>query len=737
MIKKTFLTAMLVLMVLTTGAWQSNYAVRAASQHTGIAKTSVNASELAQVATFGKTSPANGATNVDPASITFSWQAYSPTPDSYSYCIKEGSPCVANDPHWTRTGLNRSVTLTNFAHGKTYYWQVRAIFCGNCVPKTFVYADNGTVWTFQTRVSQVTILGNAGVAGAVLSYTDGTPKTVTADSTGAYTIKVPFNWSGTITPSKAGYFFSPGSASFSNLTAPQVIQNFTARVAYSISGNVGVPGLTLSYVVDSTTHTLTADGSGNYSFLVPSGWNGTITPSHTCFTFSPPNRVYSNVTANQTAQNYTATFNSASGCADIDVLIAGSNKGNYAVPDGKSVRDGYPGVDSGPVKIVSVNNVDILSALRVIWREPGPRFSYSEMMGLPKEQLSTEYWFPWYNNLDKTSMEQGFRIANVDTTPHIIRVFVGNTQLGSDINLAGGAGTRVVYDVNNGPIRIACMDCSNPDDKIIAALRVIWNERGFRSSYSEMMGLPKEQLSSEYWFPWYNNAVPASMDQGFRIANVDLASGNTVEVRVGNTLLETITLAAGGSTRVGYNIDNGPLRIVCTTCSNTGNDKIIAALRVIWREPGFRSSYSEMMGLPKEQLSSEYWFPWYNNASPTTIVDQGFRIANVDTVAGNTVEVRVGGTLLQTISLPAGGSTRVGYNVDNGPIQILCTSCTNTGNDKIIVALRVIWREPGYRSSYSEMMGLPAQALSTEYWFPWYNNAFPNSMDQGFRIAVP
>jgi hypothetical protein len=470
--------------------------------------------------------------------------------------------------------------------------------------------------------------------------------------------------------------------------------------------------------------------------LVPSGWSGTVTPSNACYTFNPPNRIYSNVTANQTAQNYTATFNAAAGCADIDVLIAGNPMGSYVVPPDTGIRVAYGGVNNGPAKIISVNNVDILAALRVIWREPGFRASYSEMMGLPKEQLSTEYWFPWYNNLDKASMDQGFRVANVDTTSHTIRVFIGTTQLGSDIPLAGGASTRVEYDVNTGPIRITCVDCTNPDDKIIAALRVIWKEPGPRYSYSEMMGLPKEHLSNEYWFPWYNNALPASMDQGFRIANVDLASGNTVEVRVGNTLLETITLAAGGSTRVGYNIDNGPIKILCTTCTNTGSDKIIAALRVIWKEAGFRTSYSEMMGLPKEQLSTEYWFPWYNNAS-TAAMDQGFRIANVDT-SQHTIQVWVGSTKLSNpdITLAAGASTRVGYNVDNGPLRIICTTCTNP-DDKIIAALRVIWKERGFRSSYSEMMGLPKEQLSTEYWFPWYNFAAPNSMDQGFRIAVP
>jgi hypothetical protein len=35
------------------------------------------------------------------------------------------------------------------------------------------------------------------------------------------------------------------------------------------------------------------------------------------------------------------------------------------------------------------------------------------------------------------------------------------------------------------------------------------------------------------------------------------------------------------------------------------------------------------------------------------------------------------------------------------------------------------------------MMALPDHALSTTYWFPWYNNAFPAIMDQGFRISVP
>jgi hypothetical protein len=217
----------------------------------------------AAAGSFGKTAPANGATNQNPASVVLSWQAYSPTPDKYSYCVKDGSQCANNDPNWTST-YDRSVTLNNLAYSKTYYWQVKAITCVTCEPKTVVFADGGTWWTFTTKANQVTITGNAGIGGAVLSYTDGTPKTVTADGAGAYTISVPYGWSGTVTPSKAGYLFTPKSASFSNLTAAQTIQNFTAVVAFAITGNVGVPGATLSYT-DGAPQTVLADGIGNYS----------------------------------------------------------------------------------------------------------------------------------------------------------------------------------------------------------------------------------------------------------------------------------------------------------------------------------------------------------------------------------------------------------------------------------------------------------------------------------------
>jgi hypothetical protein len=77
-------------------------------------------------------------------------------------------------------------------------------------------------------LSSYSISGNAGVAGATLSYTDGTTKAVTADGNGLYSIIVPSAWSGVVTPSKAGYSFSPANKSYENVTSNQT-QNYTAR----------------------------------------------------------------------------------------------------------------------------------------------------------------------------------------------------------------------------------------------------------------------------------------------------------------------------------------------------------------------------------------------------------------------------------------------------------------------------------------------------------------------------
>jgi hypothetical protein len=73
----------------------------------------------------------------------------------------------------------------------------------------------------------------------------------------------------------------------------------------------------------------------------------------------------------------------------------------YTLGAGASLRVSCAGVNSGPVQIVS--NQNIVASERVIYNVNNLPTSFSEMMALPDNQLDMLYWLPWYNNIDLDS----------------------------------------------------------------------------------------------------------------------------------------------------------------------------------------------------------------------------------------------------------------------------------------------------------------------------------------------
>jgi hypothetical protein len=160
------------------------------------------------------------------------------------------------------------------------------------------------------------ISGSVGTSGVTISYTDGTLKTATTDSYGNYFLFVPLGWSGTVTPVKAGYSFSPSSRDYVDVQADQVNQDYNK---YSISGNAGVAGASISYTGGITT----TDSSGNYSFTVLRGWTGTITAAKTGYTFSPVSiNITTPVVANLSNQNFTPIVNNYTISGTLDTVGA-------------------------------------------------------------------------------------------------------------------------------------------------------------------------------------------------------------------------------------------------------------------------------------------------------------------------------------------------------------------------------------------------------------------------------
>ena len=131
----------------------------------------------------------------------------------------------------------------------------------------------------------------------------------------------------------------------------------------------------------------------------------------------------------------------------------------------------------------------------------------------------------------------------------------------------------------------------------------------------------------------------------------------------------------------------------------------------------------------------ELWRMLQLNAPPTDIslsnatVDENQPINTVvgaltatdpDHGATATVHVYSGGVEMSgsPFTLGVGASRRVSFvGVNSGPVQINSTNAI-----PILAAERVIYSVNGSRTSFSEMMSLPASQLDTTYWLPWYNN---------------
>jgi hypothetical protein len=300
---------------------------------------------------------------------------------------------------------------------------------------------------------------------------------------------------------------------------------------------------------------------------------------------------------------------SASQSTTVSVYLGTTLLGSYPLGPLQSLRWDYPGVNGGPLKVVSSGGVPIIAAERIIYSDGngsvqnGSHTSYYELMGYPANQLASEYWIPWYNNVN---MWTQLRFANPGTSGTTVKVYLGTSLLGS-YSLGAAASLRVDYQgVNGGPLRIV----SSGGVPILAAERVIQSVNGAHTSYSELMAIPSNQLSAEYWFPSYTYPDSGTWSQ-VRIANPSSTSSTTVNVYLAGNLLGSYPLNPSQSLRVDYpEVSGGPLKIV-----SSNNMPIIAAVRVIQSVNGVQTSYSEITGLPANQLTSTFWFPWYNNVN--------------------------------------------------------------------------------------------------------------------------
>ncbi len=300
----------------------------------------------------------------------------------------------------------------------------------------------------------------------------------------------------------------------------------------------------------------------------------------------------------------------------VTVTIGGVERGSYPLDPNESARVTFDNVDAGPVEVTSSGGVPIIASMRINLKTLPSYSSYSEFMGLSASATpGTSYLFPWYNNATTGGLSSQLRFGNVGTDPTLVTVTIGGVERGS-YPLDPNESARVTFDnVDAGPVEVT----SSGGVPIIASMRINLKTLPSYASYSEFMGLPGAMLTeTRYLFPWYNNATTGGLSSQLRFGNVG-TDPTLVTVTIGGEVQDTYPLDPNESLRVTYdNVDAGPVEV-----TSSGGVPIIASMRINLKSLPAYSSYSEFMGLsvgssvgmPGNELSSTYWFPWYNNAT--------------------------------------------------------------------------------------------------------------------------
>ncbi len=167
------------------------------------------------------------------------------------------------------------------------------------------------LWTGDYVTISGTVYSSGGnpLDGVVMRGLPNTPITGANGTPGYYEDTVPYLWSGTVIPFKAGHTFSPSSRTYTSLGSSQSSQDYNLGYAsHTISGTVlygstGLEGVVMSGLPGNPP----TNGDGFYTATVTYGWSGTVTPALTGYTFTPPSQAYTDVTSNQT-RNYTAAL---------------------------------------------------------------------------------------------------------------------------------------------------------------------------------------------------------------------------------------------------------------------------------------------------------------------------------------------------------------------------------------------------------------------------------------------
>jgi len=413
---------------------------------------------------------------------------------------------------------------------------------------------------------------------------------------------------------------------------------------------------------------------------------------------------------------------------NVEVSINQLLRGSYIVPVDGRITPRYwenggltgPGLQAGPVKVTSPTSEDFFTSERVHF--PGTDSSkwtaFNEVMGLPTERLSTEYYFTWYDNL---TMYTWVLVGNPSETQTAeVDIYIGGTLRGHYSIQPGQRVTPRYWEnggttgpgLQAGPVRVV----STNGVKIFASERTHFTTPPW-TGFNEVLGYPVEDLDTQYWFPWYDNQ---NMLTWVLVGNPSTTQTAEVDIYIDNLNRGHYSIPPGGKVTPRF-FENGgytgPGLVAGPVIVDSLNGVPIFASERVHYPAGTWKDFNEVMGVPLKRIGTSYMFTWYD--SKTMIAD--IMVGNSSVYDSANVSIYIAGNLIESFTInPLKTVTKRYSNIQNGPVKVI-----STNGVPIVTSERVQYKNSTAASytGFNELMGFPEGDLSDEYWFTWYDNS--------------
>ena len=183
------------------------------------------------------------------------------------------------------------------------------------------------IWTsnFNAVASGYSVSGTikkagAGLASVAVQLSGSASASANTDANGDYSFTgLAAGGNYTVTPSSSGYLFTPASISTASMSGNLPAQNFSAVIAYVLSGTIRhngmpAPGVTVSITdgasmavyARGTSATTTTDSNGYFSANVLPGGSYVVTPAKSGMVFWPSYYTLPNVNQNTPNKDFSS-----------------------------------------------------------------------------------------------------------------------------------------------------------------------------------------------------------------------------------------------------------------------------------------------------------------------------------------------------------------------------------------------------------------------------------------------